>query len=84
VDRRAESQSIRLQRRADGALFGYAVGPQNWKKYLHPADIRLFEAEQRDGVFRILSEPLGPIAGLLFSAYAPANWPRSESTIALF
>src|SRR5438105_14261857 len=24
----------RLKRREDGAIFGYAVGPQSWKKYL--------------------------------------------------
>jgi len=27
----------RLRRRDDDALFGYAVGPQSWKKYLFPA-----------------------------------------------
>ena len=26
----------RLRRRSDGALFGYAVGPHSWKKYLFP------------------------------------------------
>ena len=26
----------RLKRREDEALFGYVVGPQSWKKYLHP------------------------------------------------
>ena len=26
----------RLRRRADGALFGYAVGPHSWKRYLFP------------------------------------------------
>jgi len=35
----------RLQRRNDQALFGYVVGPHSWKKYLHPAEIRLFAAE---------------------------------------
>ena len=26
----------RLRRRQDGALFGYAVGPDTWKRYLFP------------------------------------------------
>src|SRR5712692_9164314 len=26
----------RLKKRADGALFGYAVGPHSWKKFRHP------------------------------------------------
>ena len=28
----------RLRRRDDEALFGYAVGPHSWKKYLFPPD----------------------------------------------
>jgi len=31
----------RLQKRADDALFGYAVGPPSRKKFLHPSVIRL-------------------------------------------
>jgi len=38
----------RLVRRGDGALFGYAVGPQSWKKYLHPPILPLWRA-RRDG-----------------------------------
>ena len=33
-----EPGRYRLKRRDDQAVFGYAVGPQSWKKYLHPAD----------------------------------------------
>jgi sulfhydrogenase subunit beta (sulfur reductase) len=50
----------RLQRRNDQALFGYVVGPHSWKKYLHPAEIRLFSAEQQDGILRILNNPPPP------------------------
>ena len=39
----------RLKPRADGAYFGYASGPQSWKKYLHPAEVKLFEADQKGG-----------------------------------
>ena len=50
-----EAGRYRLKPRDDGALFGYAVGPQSWKKYLHPAQIKLFEAEQKEGAFHILN-----------------------------
>lgn len=49
-----------LKRRQDEALFGYAVGPQSWKKYLHPAEVRLFAAERQDGTFRILNNETAP------------------------
>ena len=45
----------RLKRREDHALFGYVVGPQSWKKYLHPAEVRLWSAEHQGGTFRILN-----------------------------
>lgn len=38
----------RLSRRDDDALFGYAVGPQSWKQYLHPPRLRLWRA-RREG-----------------------------------
>ena len=38
----------RLTRRDDDALFGYSVGPQSWKKFLHAPKLRLWTAE-RDG-----------------------------------
>ena len=47
--------SYRLKPRDDDALFGYVVGPQSWKKYLHPAQVRLWAAELRNGTFRILN-----------------------------
>ena len=40
--------AYRLERRDDDALFGYAVGPQSWKKYLFPPRLRLFSIT-RDG-----------------------------------
>ena len=50
-----EPGRYQLKRREDQALFGYAVGPQSWKKYLHPAELRLWSAERQDGTFRILN-----------------------------
>lgn len=38
----------RLQERDDEALFGFAVGPHSWKKFLHPPVVRLWRAK-RDG-----------------------------------
>jgi ferredoxin len=38
----------RLKRRDDAALFGYAVGPHSWKKFLHEPAIQLWQA-RRDG-----------------------------------
>jgi hypothetical protein len=55
-----EGGYYRLKRRDDDALFGYAVGPHSWKKYLHPSEVRLWAAERQDGVFRILGQAERP------------------------
>ena len=55
-----ERGCYRLKRREDQALFGYAVGPQSWKRYLHPAEVRLWSAERRGGTFRILNNEVQP------------------------
>ncbi len=55
-----EPGRYRLKRRDDEALFGYAVGPQSWKKYLHPADVRLWSAERQGSTFRILNNEAQP------------------------
>lgn len=49
-----EAGSYRLRRREDDALFGYNLGPQSWKKFLHPPALRIFAAERNDGAFRIV------------------------------
>jgi len=56
----------RLKRREDGAIFGYVVGPQSWKKYLHPAEVRLWSAERQGGTFRILNNEVKPKAPQAF------------------
>jgi ferredoxin len=43
----------RLERRADDALFGYAVGPQSWKRFLHPPIERIWQARRTDDGFTI-------------------------------
>jgi ferredoxin len=40
--------TYRLARRGDDAMFGYAVGPHSWKKYLHEPMLTLWRAK-RDG-----------------------------------
>lgn len=65
TDRQAPG-SYRLERRDDGALFGYTVGPQSWKKYLFPSHERLWTAVRADRGFRVDPEPVdgAPLAFL--------------------
>ncbi|UCF69489.1 MAG: 4Fe-4S dicluster domain-containing protein [Acidobacteriota bacterium] len=44
-----EAGRYRLQRRDDRALFGYVVGPQSWKKLLHPPRQLLWKGRRTDG-----------------------------------
>ena len=46
-----EPGHYRLMQRKDKTFFGFAVGPQSWKKYLHPAEVRLCSAERREKTF---------------------------------
>jgi sulfhydrogenase subunit beta (sulfur reductase) len=48
--------AYRLKKRADTALFGYAVGPHSWKKFLHPPIIRLWQARREGNGFHITPE----------------------------
>ena len=41
--------TYRLRRREDDAVFGYAVGPQSWKQFLHPPRLRLWQRSARAG-----------------------------------
>lgn len=55
-----EPGRYRLRRREDDSFFGFAVGPQSWKNYLHPAEVRLWSAERQGGAFRILNNEAKP------------------------
>ena len=55
-----EGGTYRLRRRQDRAVFGYAVGPHSWKKFLHPPIHRLWQAQKQDQGLRILPEPQDP------------------------
>ncbi|CAM2184883.1 sulfhydrogenase subunit beta (sulfur reductase) [Paraburkholderia sacchari] len=39
---RQEAGRYRIERRADHAVFGFAVGPHSWKRFLHPPVEQLF------------------------------------------
>jgi formate hydrogenlyase subunit 6/NADH:ubiquinone oxidoreductase subunit I len=43
----------RLKKREDGALFGYAVGPHSWKRFLHVPVLTLWRARRDAQGFRI-------------------------------
>ena len=48
--------SYRLVKRNDGAAFGYALGPHSWKKFLHPAVLRMWKANREGNGFEIPPE----------------------------
>ena len=52
----------RLVRRADEALFGYAVGPQSWKQYQLPAQVTLWRArvDEHGGLTDLVEPPADP------------------------
>jgi ferredoxin len=48
----------RLKKRSDAALFGYAVGPHSWKKYLFPSSMRLLRARREGSGFQVVEEEM--------------------------
>jgi ferredoxin len=49
--------TYRLARRGDAALFGYVVGPHSWKQFLHPPQLRLWQAQRQEHGFQIVDAP---------------------------
>ncbi|MBY6241457.1 4Fe-4S dicluster domain-containing protein [Methylosinus sp. Sm6] len=47
----------RVTPRGDDALFGYAVGPQSWKRFLHPPVLRLWRARREGDDMRVETDP---------------------------
>jgi ferredoxin len=45
--------TYRLQRRDDGAYFGYVVGPHSWKNYLFPPRRKMWAAKQTNDGFTV-------------------------------
>ena len=50
---RQDGGAYRLERRADQALFGYAVGPHAWKRFLHEPRLRLWRARRTGSGFSV-------------------------------
>jgi formate hydrogenlyase subunit 6/NADH:ubiquinone oxidoreductase subunit I len=48
--------AYRLKKRADEAVFGFAVGPHSWKKYLHPPVLRLWQLSRNGDGFSVVEE----------------------------
>ncbi len=57
---RQEPGRYRLERRPDVALFGYAVGPHSWKRFLHPPEETLWRARRAADGFTIIGEAPPP------------------------
>ena len=45
----------RLKKTERPTFFGYSLGAQSWKAYLHPSEVCLFKAEKQNGSFHILN-----------------------------
>jgi ferredoxin len=62
---RQEAGRYYMERRADQALFGYGVGPQSWKRFLHPPTQRLWQA-RRDGEGFVVETPTEAVPEFAF------------------
>lgn len=49
--------TYRLRRRGDRALFGYAVGPHSWKRYLFPPRSLMWRGRRSDNGFEVEAAP---------------------------
>ena len=55
-----EGGSYRLKHRADGALFGYTVGPHSWKRFLCPPVRKLWQARKDGDGFTVEQDETPP------------------------
>ena len=53
-----EAGTYRLQRRNDEAVFGYTMGPQSWKRFLHVPRQRLWQATQSEHDWQVRPEQI--------------------------
>ncbi len=49
-----ESSRYRLKKSRNAGVFGYGLGPQAWKRYLHPPELLMLDGQRENGGFRIL------------------------------
>jgi sulfhydrogenase subunit beta (sulfur reductase) len=59
---RQDAGRYRLERRGDMALFGYAVGPHSWKRFLHPPVERQWQARRDGDSFTIIENDEDTVA----------------------
>ena len=57
---RQDAGRYRLERREDGALFGFAHGPQSWKRFLHPPVQTLWTAKKTGEGLEIIPPEMPP------------------------
>jgi len=57
---RQDGGRYRLERRDDAALFGYAVGPHSWKRFLHPPVQLLWQARRDGEGFTVAADEAAP------------------------
>jgi sulfhydrogenase subunit beta (sulfur reductase) len=55
-----EAATYRLRRRADDALFGYALGPHSWKQFFFVPRVQLWQARREGDGFTVLEEKAPP------------------------
>jgi ferredoxin len=53
---RQDGGSYRLTKEDHPSLFGYVVGPDSWKKFLFPAELRLLSVTRKNGSMAITDE----------------------------
>lgn len=80
---RQDAGRYHLERREDGALFGFAVGPQSWKQFLHPPVETLLTARNGDDGVTVTNERTKP-PNSHSSACGPARSTPSASRIRFF
>jgi formate hydrogenlyase subunit 6/NADH:ubiquinone oxidoreductase subunit I len=51
----------RLSKNGGSAIFGYAVGPQSWKKFLYPSQSKVFAAKRDGKGFALIPETGKPV-----------------------
>jgi len=69
---RQDAGQYRLERRADDALFGFVVGPQSWKQFLHPPVETMWAARHTDTGLSI-EAPAVPAPSYAFIGVRPCE-----------
>ena len=63
----------RLTERGDGAVFGWAVGPHSWKRYLHPPLVTLWRARRGESGFELKADSDGEPPRFAFVGVRPCE-----------